>query len=82
MDNAIINKVDVEHLHDWLYTEGLEQLILLSNAVSQTYYSLNDVGDDGELTQKALEAHKNQTQLSSFLSLMNLVKNQITAIDS
>lgn len=82
MANVIVNKVEVEDLHDWLYSQGLEQLIELSNSANQSAYYLTATNSEGEPTEKCREAISHHNDLNRFLSVLNLVRNQISIMDN
>jgi hypothetical protein len=82
MANAIINRVDADDLHDWLYTQGIDQLTELSNLASQSAYFLTATDSEGEPTEKCREAISHHNDLNRFLSVLNLVRNQISIMEN
>ncbi len=82
MANVIVNKVDLDDLNDWLYTQGIDQLSELSNLACESAYFLAATDEDGVPTDNCKDAISKHNDLNRFLSVFNLVKNQISIMES
>lgn len=82
MTNAIVNKICPDDLNNWLYTDGMNELVARSHIVSQSYHFLSLTDEDGDPSDKAREAFHDMSNFQSLLSVITLVRSQISLIDN